>query len=231
MDLVKIINSSKEFIEANVEGSGFYSLRINLKDGDIKSMYCNCLYDGNCKHLAATLYYLDNHPELLKKEDEINELVLNASIDDIKSFLIQELVINTDLANKFKLFINSDIDEYFYINKLNNSLNNSFDVIKFIDDDLIYLIDSKQYDLIFKLCDILIDYCGELYDYGNYDAFDTILDKLDTLFIHLFEVGIEKEVLNYLGNIILTNDNLDILDLLTDTYSRIGDVGELFNQQ
>ena len=41
LDLVKIINSSKEFIEANVEGSGFYSLRINLKDGDIKSMYCN----------------------------------------------------------------------------------------------------------------------------------------------------------------------------------------------
>ena len=40
-----------------------------------------------------------------------------------------------------------------------------------------------------------------------------------------------KKVLDYLGNIILTKDNFDIWDFLTDTYSRIGEVEELFNQQ
>ena len=46
--------------------------------------------------------------------------------------------------------------------------------------------------------------------------------------ICLFNRNYEKPVLDFLGNIILTNDNIEILDMLTDTYSRIGDVEKLF---
>ena len=102
--------------------------------------------------------------------------------------------------------------------------------MKFIDEDIRILTEFKQLNLIFELCDIIIDYCEELLDYGDYKSFDIILDKLDTLFIKLFNLGYEKEVLKYLGNVILTNDNISILELLTDTYSRIGDVEKLFDE-
>ena len=230
INAVRISDSSSEFIEADVMGSSLYNVRINFIEGEIESMYCNCPYDDHCKHLAATLYYLDDYPELLKKEDNISELVLNASKKKLQEFLILELTNNSDLANKFKLFTDSQIDSDFYFNKLNASLNDSFQVIKFMDEDIQSLAESKQLNLIFELCDIIIDYCEELLDYGDYKSFDIILDKLDILFIGLFNRGHEKEVLKYLGNVILTNDNIDILDLLTDTYSRIGDVEKLFDQ-
>ena len=103
--------------------------------------------------------------------------------------------------------------------KCKTEVNDSFHVIKFIDEDIRILTEFNQLNLIFGLCDIIIDYCEELMDYGDYKSFDIILDKLDTLFIKLFNLGYEKEVLKYLGNVILTNDNISILELLTDTYS------------
>ena len=30
-------------------------------------MYCDCPYEGNCKHLGAVLYYAEEHPELFPK--------------------------------------------------------------------------------------------------------------------------------------------------------------------
>ena len=48
--------------------------------------------------------------------------------------------------------------------------------------------------------------------------------------IRLFNQGAEDEVLDFLADIILNNDNLDILEMLTDTYSRIGDVEKLFEE-
>lgn len=230
INAVRVLNSSSEFIEANVMGSSLYNVRINFIEDEIVSMYCNCPYEDNCKHLAATLYYLEDHPELLKKENNIGELVSNTSKNKLQEFLILELANNNDLANKFKLFTNSEFDSNFYFNKLYTSLNDSFHVIKFIDEDIQILTEFKQLNLIFELCDIIIDYCEELLDYGDYKSFDIILDKLDTLFIKLFNLGYEKEVLKYLGNVILTNDNISILELLTDTYSRIGDVEKLFDE-
>lgn len=114
--------------------------------------------------------------------------------------------------------------------KCKTEVNDSFHVIKFIDEDIRILTEFNQLNLIFGLCDIIIDYCEELLDYGDYKSFDIILDKLDTLFIKLFNLGYEKEVLKYLGNVILTNDNISILELLTDTYSQIGDVEKLFDE-
>ena len=58
INAVRVLNSSSEFIEANVMGSSLYNVRINFIEDEIVSLYCNCPYEDNCKHLAATLYYL-----------------------------------------------------------------------------------------------------------------------------------------------------------------------------
>ena len=81
--------------------------------------------------------------------------------------------------------------------------------------------------MVLKLSKLMVDYLEEIYNY-DYDAFYIILDKLDTIMISLFNKGYEKPVLDFLADIILNSDNIEILDMLTDTYSRIGDVEKLF---
>lgn len=228
LDAVEIINASGDHIDANVRGNDFYNLRITFKDNQITSMYCDCPYEGNCKHLAATLYYADNHPEILNHNHNVENILNGVCEDDLRKFLLQEFSNDANLFNRFKVFINSEVDDDFYINKLKMSFSNSVNVIKFIDDDMDSLIEHKQFDLVFTLCDLLIIYLEELYDKDDWYSFDYILDKLDTIAIRIFNLGEEKKTLDFLANIILNNDNLDILDMLTDTYSRIGDVEKLF---
>lgn len=226
---VEIIKVSNNSIDANVMGSTLYKARINLDNDNIKSMYCDCPYEGYCKHLAAVLYYTEEHPELFTKKEDIKCIVDNVSHDDLKEFIINELSNDDDLLNRFRLFTNQDIDEVFYINKLKRSFSSSTNVINFIDGDLNTLIQDNQCKLVLSLCELIINYLEELNYNHKWDAFDNILDKIDTVMIRLLDSGCKNNVLEFLEHIILTNDDIDILDILTDTYSRYGDVEKLFN--
>ena len=58
-DRVSIDEMDEDHIQADVEGSELYSVEIELDDGRVVDMYCDCPYagDGNrCKHMAAVLY-------------------------------------------------------------------------------------------------------------------------------------------------------------------------------
>lgn len=83
-------------------GNNIYEVIINFKDSKVDSMYCNCPYYGNCKHLAATLYYLDEHPELLDVID-YSKLISSLSEDEPRKFLSLELQTNHDMANRLRL--------------------------------------------------------------------------------------------------------------------------------
>jgi len=227
MDAVEILNTSKNAIEANVMGRNIYDVRISFKGDNITSMYCSCPYDDNCKHLAAVLYYVDDHQELFSKDNDIRNLVCDSSVNDLQEFLIEELENDNDLLNRFKIFTDSDIDDDFYTKKLMNSFSKPVNVMRFIEEDIPVLIKSRQFDLVLKLSKSIVDYLEEISNY-DYDAFYIIINKLDTIMISLFNRGYKKPVLDFLADIILTNDNIEILDMLTDTYSRIGDVEKLF---
>lgn len=228
LDAVEIINATNDHIDANVRGYDFYNLRITFKDNQIASMYCSCPYEGNCKHLATTLYYADNHPELFNHNHDVEKILNSVSEEDLRKFVLQEFLNDDNLFNRFKVFTDSKIDDDFYINKLKKSFSNSVNVIKFIDEDLDSLIEHEQYNLVFTLCDLLVAYLEELYDEHNWNAFDNILYKLDDIMMELFNSGQENKTLEFLANIILNNHNLDILERFTDIYSRIGDVEKLF---
>ena len=97
-------------------------------------------------------------------------------------------------------------------------------------EDLNVLIQNHYYNLVFKLCKLIIDYLEDL-DYNHEgDSFDNILDKTDSVMISLLESDCKTDALEFLEGIILTNDNFDILDILTDTYSRYGNVEKLFEE-
>lgn len=227
---IEIINASNESIDANVDGYRQYNLRISFNNNDIRSMFCNCPFEGNCKHLAAVLYYADEHPEIFTQNGDIHDIIDSVSYDDLKEFLVIELSNDKDLYNRFKLYSKSEIDDEFYINKLYKSFSNPYNVIKFIDDDFELLIQAKKYDLVLNQSKLIIKYLEELYDEHDWNSFDYILNKMDTIMIRLFNLGAEDEVLEFLADIILNNENIDILEMLTDTYSRIGDVEKLFEE-
>ena len=217
MNAVEIINASNRSIDAKVIGSDAYDVRINFKNREIKSMYCSCPYYDYCKHQAAVLYYADNHPEIFPKNDDIDKLVKNVSLKDLREFLIEELANDKDLLNRFKVFTDSAADEDFYEKRLTYSFSKPVNVIRFIDEDMSFLIKNGNFDTVLKLSGLIVDYLKEIY-HCEHDAF-----------IDIFNRNYEKPVLDFLENIILTNDNIEILDMLTDTYSRIGDIEKLFN--
>ena len=99
-----------------------------------------------------------------------------------------------------------------------------------MDEDLNILIQNHNYNLVLKLCEIIIDYLEDLSYHHEWDSFDNILYKIDSIMIRLLESDCENDALAFLENIILTNDNIDILDILTDTYSRYADVKKLFEE-
>ena len=229
MNTVEIINASNKSIDAKVIGSDAYDVRISFKNREIKSMYCSCPYYDYCKHQAAVLYYADNHPEIFPKNDGIDKLVKNVSLKDLREFLIEELANDNDLLNRFKVFTDSATDEAFYEKKLTYCFSKPVNVIRFIDEDMSFLIKNGNFELVLKLSGMIVDYLKEIY-HCDYDAFIDILYKLDSIMICLFNRNYEKPVLDFLENIILNNDNIEILDMLTDTYSRIGDVEKLFEE-
>ena len=100
---VRIINSSTSSVDAQVAGSSVYDVRINFKGSVISSMYCGCPYEGYCKHLAATFYYIDEHGELLDEHDYM-DLLMSLTHGETIEFLSEELSRNADLRNKLKLF-------------------------------------------------------------------------------------------------------------------------------
>ena len=67
------LHFSEDKIEALVEGSEDYVVRIFLKDGEVSRMFCSCPYaeDGTpCKHMAAVLYEYEEDDDDEECDDE-----------------------------------------------------------------------------------------------------------------------------------------------------------------
>ena len=228
-DRVKIKKTSDKFIEATVIGYQEYNLRINFENDNIKSMYCSCPFEGNCKHLASTLYYADNHSEIFKKDLDIYNIIDKMSSKELKEFIIPELLDNPELMNRFKLFVDEDIDEEFYIDKLKNSYDNSTEVYTFIDEDMQSLINAKRFDLVFRLCDILILILKE-YDYEHWwDAYDNLYEKLEKLMFQLIDSDSRNQAKEFLAKVIIDTEDEGLCDAFSYVYSQYWDEEELFN--
>lgn len=118
-DLVKNIHLNRNFVSSIVMGSVNYEVRIDMEDGHIRDMYCDCPYaqDGNnCKHMAATLFQLDSdlmEGDIEVVDDELEEMVNSADRDTICQFLMEVLEADSNLRNRFKNRI-SKVDINYY---------------------------------------------------------------------------------------------------------------------
>ena len=228
---VRIYDYCCDEIEAQVAGSEIYNVVINFKDSDITSMYCDCPYFEEfdyCKHLAATLYYIDDHPELLEKEDYF-DLLLSLSHAEFIEFLSAELPKNRDLANKLKLFKNEDVDEEYYIDRLVKSLDNSFNILKFMDREIQDLISQNQLKLVFKLLMMIIDHVNFELKNGDFPLMADIVNKIDSIITQIRNQAPIEDISDFIEYAISSSDDYFILDKLTDCMSRNGDMSRLID--
>lgn len=230
INAVRIYTYSNEHVEAQVAGSRVYNVMINFKDRKIDSMYCDCPYFQGydyCKHLAATLYYIEDHPELLKASEDVSDLIFESTPEELKLFLIDEIQYSPDLANKFKLFKNNGADDDFYINKLKASLTNSFEILKFIDTDIQDLIGYNEFTLMFKLFKILIDHINNELEYGEFSFLEDIIYKIDDSITQIRDTASTDEITEFLVYAVNSSEDDFILKELTDCLSRNGDIEQL----
>ena len=228
---VSIQSSASSSINAIVMGSQEYNVCVNLENNEF---FCDCPYysrEGNCKHIAALLYYIENNEDIMdRNDDEIPDLISSFTHSELVEFLYEELPKNQKLLNKLKLFKNHNIDDEYYLNMLRQSFDSSFKVLKFINEELIDLYEAKQYDIFFKLSRLIVDYAEEISREGQFNTSDEIIEKIEELIYRLEDKGIDNQVCKFLESIILECDDDSILDTFTEAYSRFGDIEELFDK-
>ncbi len=128
---VENIDISDDIISADVIGTEDYEVEISLSNGMVTDMYCSCPYasDGkNCKHMAAVLYkWSENDNEednavnadlfkpaytanaYKRKLNAVEELVAEASDDEVRSFLASVLAEDERLLLRFHNTVNKQV--------------------------------------------------------------------------------------------------------------------------
>ncbi len=148
--LVEDLHVGDEFIEGTVYGSKKYKVHIDMEDGEIVDMSCNCPYalEGNyCKHMAAVLFCVEykNGAEAVTgmdsemvpdKEESVEKMVKGADEVLIRNFLTGILKNDEKLLNRFRSALCckiSPVDMKRYKNQINEIFRKYSESHNFID--------------------------------------------------------------------------------------------------
>ncbi len=173
---VELLEYEDTHLEAEVFGSEYYNIKIDLNDRQILKMTCTCPYakeNPYCKHMASVLYAVENSKIILKEntieDNSIDEILDSLSNKNLKE-IIKDLLKNNDSLREFKLKYKNKLskeDEDYYINKIRiifsfagwENIENHEGIIEninirlleFIEEDFQLLLKYKKYNLIFNL--------------------------------------------------------------------------------
>lgn len=226
-DAVENMEISDDIIRADVIGTEDYEVEISLSNGEVTEMYCSCPYalDGrNCKHMAAVLYewsenYMDEEEEtertdLLKSEFTINsyekkrtaveELVVGAKEEDVRSFLMSVLTEDEKLLLRFHNMVNKQVtleDVNNYIRQIDviadRYLGRNYfisyyeakgfisELQEIIDEDICSMIDNGNYLSAFEIINYIFVLIGDV-DMDDSDGGTGMLaDRIYQLWVEL----------------------------------------------
>lgn len=178
-------------VEACVSGTDDYMVKVDLDD---YSMSCTCPYfeRANCKHIAALLYCLENEERedfkvSFESSDDIEELFGTVGVDEKLDFLLDLLLEDSKLSNRFRREFSDGIERQYYVERLSDILiEDDFDykLSDFIDTDMEYLFNLGEYDLLITLLKssteaVLDEMRFDDYYFGSdFYTFEDILKKL-----------------------------------------------------
>ena len=166
-------------ISATVIGNNNYEVNLEIEDDIFLDGDCTCPYyksNGYCKHMAAVLYYLNEHKVLKSNNNyDLQSIVNKIPKKDLRRFLYNSLRYDSNLLNKFRI----EFSNYFpklskknYQNKIQNAILSCYNRQGYITYDntssythAMYefirearkLVDDKDYETAFAICTILLD--------------------------------------------------------------------------
>ena len=155
VDDVKIKRRCDDEIIAMV---GDFQVETIIEFGSPSCLSCGCPSLRPCRHEAALVYYIINHPELHSKKQDFDELFNLVCEDDLKNFLKEEFKTNSDLKERFIRHFSPDpINRDYYSDKLSDIFTRGegrdFEYHGFYDLDL---MEDELYGFIFSdISDIL----------------------------------------------------------------------------
>lgn len=228
---VENMKVSADCIKADVYGTDYYEVEVTLDDDGVTDMYCSCPYteDGNnCKHMAAVLFewserqYLretaeDNISQDLfaqpftkaeydKKREEVRELVEEADIEVVRSYLTSVLCDNEKLLVRFCSVIQKNVtdeDVERYIRQIDSITSRYLGRERFIDyynadgfiseledildEDVRHMIDNGSYMSAFKIMNYIFALIGHV-DMDDSDGGTGLLaDQIYQLWLELLD--------------------------------------------
>ncbi len=104
--------SEKDTWMAEVEGSETYTVEVTLKDNnEISGYFCDCPYDGTCKHVAAVFFALRDEiktqqtkPTKTPKKDIFENLLQTINAKEFQDFVRSYATKNKNFKTEFELF-------------------------------------------------------------------------------------------------------------------------------
>ena len=92
-------------VQARVKGSEYrpYNVTIQLKDMQVVNMHCNCLYDDDCKHCAATLLAL-LYDQNIQQCEPVETLLNTLDTTQLKQLLMKLAEHSAEFSMQIELF-------------------------------------------------------------------------------------------------------------------------------
>lgn len=92
------------FLTAEVQGQQYepYQVRITANAQGILSTFCNCPYDGTCKHIAAVLLYLVHRRDEIEQRPSLATLIAGWSRDQLAALLMRLSEVEPRLADEIE---------------------------------------------------------------------------------------------------------------------------------
>ena len=198
-----IENDGVEFI-AKVDG---FKVTTYIECKSPAYLSCTCSSKFPCKHEAALVYYLKDHPELYLKDLDFDEVFGLISRNDLQEFLLDEFKDNSELKERFlKRFSKDFIDKEYYSAKLDDVFKrgegrdfkdhgfHDLDLMEdalydFIFEDISNILLAGEYDfacdLLIRIAELLNDEVISTYD-SWYDLVDRFMEHVDTLSFSIY---------------------------------------------
>lgn len=174
---VELLSYENTYLTAEVYGTEYYNVTIEITENFIKGMNCDCPYAVNhkyCKHMAAVLYSVENSNLILADDNSefkgIDSLIDSVPENKIKEFLKEVLENDMSLRREFKFRYKGELskeDQDFYRNKIHLMFNFNYDfletdyieildnleinLLEFIEEDVEELLNHEKYPFIFEL--------------------------------------------------------------------------------
>ncbi|WP_458404848.1 SWIM zinc finger family protein [Methanobrevibacter sp.] len=196
---VKIIRNDGNQIIAQIEN---YEVTTYIQYNNPTDTSCTCSKTQPCKHEAALIYYLINHPELYVKKLDFDKIFNNVDEENLKKFLLSEFESDTELKTRFiNQFKDNSINQNYYRNKLEKVFETGegqyydqheiydLDLMEnslydFIFEDITTILSAGEYDfaweLLCKIAELLNDELMTTFD-SWYDLTDRFMEHVHVL--------------------------------------------------